>query len=143
MPESFPVATPEAVAIARNLAVVEAHIRGEAQDPAAVMALYAPGIVLEIPGRGLRFDTPAAIEANYRRMFAAMAEVELRPLDRFATPERVVDDMVVRFRLIGPGMDNAPLPVGARCEVRLLHVFAMRAGLIARETVFEAWRRLD
>jgi hypothetical protein len=133
---------PDLTASARNLATVEAHLRDEARDPAAVLALYAPGIVLEVPGRGLRFDSLAAIEANYRRMFAAMAEIELTPLDRFATAERVVDDALVRFRLIGPGMDNAPLPIGSRCEVRLLHVFAMREGLIARETVFEAWRRI-
>ncbi len=143
MPDSLSPIAPDAAAIARNLAVVEAHLRDEARDPAAVMALYAPGIVLEVPGRGLRFDTLAAIEANYRRMFAAMADIELHPLDRFATADRVVDDMLVRFRLVGPGMDNAPLPIGARCEVRLLHVFAMRGGLIARETVFEGWRRLD
>lgn len=132
----------DAAAIARNLAVVAAHMRDEARDPAAVMALYAPDVVLEVPGRGLRFDNHAAIEANYRRMFAAMAEIELDPLERFATPDRVVDDTLARFRLVGPGMDNAPLPIGARCEVRVLHVFVMVAGLIARETVFEAWRRL-
>lgn len=129
--------------IARNLATVDAHIRGEAQDPATVMALYAPGIVLEIPSRNLRFDTLAGIEANYRRMFASMAEVEITPLERFATEERVVDDCRVRFRITGAGLTNAPFPVGALVEVRLLHVFAMRDGLIARESVFEGWRRLD
>lgn len=129
--------------IARNLATVDAHIRGEAQDPASVMALYAPGIVLEIPTRGLRFDTLAEIEANYRRMFASMAEVEIEPLDRFATEERVVDDCLVRLRITGDGLTNAPFPIGTRVEIRLLHVFAMQDGLIAREAVFEGWRRLD
>ncbi|WP_207539764.1 nuclear transport factor 2 family protein [Sabulicella rubraurantiaca] len=129
--------------IARNLATVDAHMRGEAEDPASIMALYAPEIVLEVPGRGLRLSSLAEIEANYRRMFASMAEVEIAPLDRFATETRVVDDCIVRLRLTGDGMVNAPVPVGSRVEIRLLHVFEMQDGLIARETVFEGWRRLD
>lgn len=128
---------------ARNLAVVEAHLRDEARDPAAVMALYTDDIVLEMPTRGLRLEGKAAIEANYRRMFSALAEVEMVPLDRFATEDRVVDDCIVRFRLVGDGMVGAPLPVGSRVEMRLLHVFVMRDGLIARETVLEGWKRLD
>jgi hypothetical protein len=128
--------------VVANLATVDAHIRGEAQDPASVMALYTEDVVLEVPSRGLRFTTHAEIEANYRRMFASMAEVEIEPLDRFATASRVVDDCRVRFRLTGDGMVNAPYPPGARVELRLLHVFEMRAGRIARETVFEGWARL-
>ncbi len=130
------------MSIARNLATVDAHMRGEAQDPAAVMALYTDDIVLDMPTRGLRLTSKPEIEANYRRMFASLAEVEITPLDRFATETRVVDDCVVRFRLVGDGMVNAPLPVGSRVELRLLHVFELRDGLIARETVLEGWRRL-
>ncbi len=129
-------------AIAANLAVVDRHIREEARDPAAVMALYTDDIVLEMPSRGLRLEGKPAIEANYRRMFAAMAEVEITPLDRFATMERVVDDCIVRFHLVAEGMANAPLPIGSRVELRLLHVFEMRQGLIARETVLEGWRAI-
>ena len=44
--------------------------------------------------------------------------------------------------LTGDGMANAPYPPGTRVELRLLHVFEMRAGRIARETVFEGWTRL-
>jgi hypothetical protein len=130
-------------AITRNLAVVDAHIRGEAADPASVMALYTDDIVLEMPARGLRLTSKREIEANYRAMFASMEAVEITPLERFATEDRVVDDCLVRFRLVGDGMANAPVPVGSRVELRLLHVFALRDGLIARETVFEGWRRLD
>lgn len=129
--------------VALNLATVDAHIRGEAQDPAAVMGLYTEDVVLEVPSRGLRLDTHAAIEANYRRMFASMDEIEITPLDRFATTDRVVDECLVRFRITGDGLVNAPFGIGARVELRLLHVFAMRGGRIARETVFEGWRRLD
>jgi ketosteroid isomerase-like protein len=129
--------------IERNIAAVDAHIRGEAQDPASIMGLYTDDVVLEVPTRGLRFGTHAEIEANYRAMFASMADVEIEPHDRFATADRVVDECLVRLTLTGPGMVNAPLPVGARVELSLLHVFHMRDGLIAREVVYEGWRRLD
>ena len=128
--------------IARNLAVVDAHIQGEAQDPSGVMALYTDDIVLESPLRDLRLTDKAAIEANYIAMFGAMTDVEIIPLDRFATETRVVDDCIVRFSLSGDGFHRAPAPVGSRVEVRLVHVFQMRDGLIARETVHEAWKIL-
>ena len=127
---------------ARNLAVAEAHLRDEARDPAAVMALYTDDIVLEMPTRGLILTGKAEIEANYRRMFGAIAEVEMIPLTRFATETHVVDDCLVRFRLVGDGFANAPVPVGSRVELRLMHLFAMRDGRIARETVLEGWTRL-
>jgi len=129
--------------IAHNLAVAHEHIANEGIDPASVMHLYADDIVLEVPGRGLRLDTREAIEANYHSMFASFAEVEITPLDRFATETRVFDDMIVRLRLVGDGMINAPVPVGSRVEMRLLHVFHMRNGKIARETVHEQWTLLS
>lgn len=118
-------------------------MRDEARDPDSVMGLYTEDAVLEIPGRGLRFDTLPAIRDNYLRMFASMAEIEIEPLDRFATAERVVDECLVRLRVVGDGLVGAPVPVGTRAELRLLHVFHMRSGRIAREEVFESWRRLD
>ncbi len=128
--------------IARNLATVEAHIRDEARDPALVMGLYTDDIVLEMPTRGLTLTSRAAIEANYRAMFGSMAEVEIIPGTRFATADHVVDDCTARFRLVGDGVANAPLPVGSLVELRLLHLFEMRDGRIARETVYEGWRRI-
>lgn len=128
--------------IAHNLDIVQKHMEGEARDPASVMALYTDDIVLESPLRGLRLTDKAAIEANYLAMFGAMSDIEIVPLDRFATETRVVDDCIVRFSLSGEGFYRAPLPVGSRVELRLVHVFQMRDGLIARETVHEAWKAL-
>ena len=128
--------------VAHNLDVVDRHMRDEAVNPDAVMALYTDDAVLEIPARGLRFDTLAAIRDNYVRMFASMAEIEIEPLDRFATAERVVDECLVRLRVTGDGLLNVPVPIGSRAELRLLHVFHMRDGRIAREEVFEGWRTL-
>lgn len=135
--------TPGGEIAARNLAVAEAHLRDEARDPAAVMALYTDDIVLEMPTRGVTLTNKRDIEANYRRMFGAIAEVEMTTLTRFATETHVVDDSLVRFRLVGDGFANAPVPVGSRVELRLMHLFAMRNGRIARETVLEGWRRID
>ncbi|BBB62786.1 hypothetical protein UNDKW_4513 [Undibacterium sp. KW1] len=129
--------------IEHNLDVVDRHIQGEARDVDSILDLYTDDIVLEVPGRGLRFAGRDAIRANYLAMWPSMAEVELQPLDRFATEHRVVDDMIVRMRLVGPGMTNAPVPIGSRVELRLIHHFTMRDGLIAREQVFELWRNLD
>ncbi|WP_017462362.1 nuclear transport factor 2 family protein [Dyella ginsengisoli] len=129
--------------IARNLEVVDRHMRDEARDPDSVLALYTEDAVLEIPGRGQRFDSLEAIRGNYVRMFASMAEIEIQPLDRFATADRVVDECLVRLRVTGDGLVNVPVPIGSRAELRLLHVFHMRDGRIAREEVFEGWRRLD
>lgn len=128
--------------IARNLAVVDAHIRDEARDPAAVMDLYTDDIVLEMPTRGLKLAGRAAIEANYRAMFGSMANVEIIPGTRFATADHVVDDCIACFRLTGEGVANAPLPVGSLVELRLMHLFAMRDGRIARETVYDGWSRI-
>lgn len=49
----------------------------------------------------------------------------------------------VRLRITGDGLTNVPVPVGSRAELRLLHVFHMRDGRIAREEVFEGWRQLE
>ena len=130
-------------AIRTNLETVDKHIRGEAVDVDSILGLYTDDIVLEIPGRGLRFEGREAIRANYLGMWESMGEVELEPLERFATEDRVVDDMKVRLRLTGPGVVGAPVPIGSRAEIRLIHHFLMRGGLICREQVFELWRPLE
>lgn len=71
-----------------------------------------------------------------------MRDIEMLPLDRFATADRVVDDALVRLTIADDGIDNCPLPVGSRAELRLIHHFQMREGLIAREEVFEVWREI-
>ncbi|OYW80893.1 MAG: hypothetical protein B7Z26_05780 [Asticcacaulis sp. 32-58-5] len=107
------------------------------------MSLYTDDIVLDMPTRGITLHGKAAIEANYRRMFGAMELISMTPLERFATFDRVVDDCLARFKLVREGFDNAPYPVGSIIELRLLHLFWMRDGKIARETVFEGWTKLD
>ena len=127
--------------IERNLAVVAEHIENEARDPDSVMQLYTDDIVQEFPARGLTFDSKRAIAENYARTFASFSDLELRPLDRLATEDRVVDDMMVRVTLTArlPGLD---IPAGSRVQLRLVHIFHMRDGLIAREIVHEDYQRI-
>lgn len=126
-------------AVARNLETVAQHLAGEAEDPASIMHLYTDDIVLEVPGRGLRIASRHGIEANYRSTFNSMSDIAITPIARYEERDWVVDDCIVCFRLVGDGVVNAPVPVGSRVRLRLIHLFAMRDGLIARETVFESW----
>jgi hypothetical protein len=127
---------------AQNLRIVDAHMRGEADDPASVMSLYADDIVFDVPGRNICLTDRTSIEANYRQMFASIAELELEPIRRDARGDFVEDWTLARFRLVGDGFANCPVPVGSHVALRLHHVFKLRDGTIVRETVHEDGRCL-
>ncbi|MBU6247159.1 MAG: hypothetical protein KGN77_05330 [Xanthomonadaceae bacterium] len=55
-----------------------------------MLALSTGDAVPEIPGRGQRFDVLDAIGENDLRMFATMAEIGIRPMDRFASADGLV-----------------------------------------------------
>jgi ketosteroid isomerase-like protein len=130
--------------IAANLAAVDAHFHTEATGEIdKALELYTDDIVWESPARQLVFRGKAATGAMYRRMFESFQVEEFRQLQRFATEERVVDDSVATVVIAGDGVINSPAPVGARVEIRLLHVFEMRGGKISRELVFESWRTIE
>ena len=125
--------------IKANLAVVEAHFHDEGvNEVEKACELYTEDIVWEAPARNLRFVKKQDVIDNYRKMFASMKDVEFRNLERFATEDRVVDDSIIRFKLIGP--DCIPVPIGSKVEVRLVHIFEMREGKIAKEIGFEMWK---
>ena len=126
-------------AIKANLAAVEAHFHDEGiNEVEKACELYTEDIVWEAPARNLRFVNKQDVIDNYRKMFASMKDVEFRNLERFATEDRVVDDSIVRFKLIGP--DSVPLPIGSEVEMRLVHIFEMREAKIAKEIAFEMWK---
>jgi len=130
--------------IARNLEVVEAHFHDEHPEGIErALALYTDDVVWEAPLRRVLREGKEAAKENYLAMFASIADPELIPLQRFATEDRVVDDTIARFTLTGDGWINAPFPVGTRVEVRVVHIFEMRDGLISRETGYELWTNLD
>ncbi|HEV2762419.1 MAG TPA: nuclear transport factor 2 family protein [Pyrinomonadaceae bacterium] len=130
--------------VALNLAVVEQHFHSEAADEVEkALELFTDDIVWESPARNVYLYGKRAAGENYRRMFASMKVEGFRNVQRFATPDRVVDDSIATVTLVGDGVVNAPVPVGTKVEIRLLHVFEMRDGKIARESVFEVWSVLQ
>jgi ketosteroid isomerase-like protein len=129
----------ESPVIKANLAAVEAHFHDEGiNEVEKACELYTEDIVWEAAARNLRFVNKQDVIDNYRKMFASMKDVEFRNLQRFATEDRVIDDSIVRFKLIGP--DCIPVPIGSEVEVRLVHIFEMRDGKIAKEIAFEMWK---
>lgn len=127
--------------IADNLAVVDAHFQSEAANEIEMaLSLYTDDLIWESPMRRLVFHGKRATAENYQRMFGSMADVKVIPLRRFATEDRVVDDSLMTFRLVGDGVVNAPLPIGSEVDLRLVHIFEMHDRSIAREIAYEMWR---
>ncbi len=128
--------------IQTNLDVVDNHFRLELNNVDDALKLYTDDAVWECPARNLRFTGKEAIGNNYRAMASSLRDLEIFPIDRFATEERVVDDTIVRFMLIGDGFKNAQAAPGSKVELHLAHIFEMRDGKIAKEKSFEIWRTI-
>jgi polyferredoxin len=96
---------------------------------------------LEAPARGVSYTGRESIKANYLKLFASAEGVRFEPIERFASPDRVFDDMWVYFTLAGDGFENCPFPKGTKVRMRLLHNFHIRDGMIAREIGYEVWLR--
>ena len=137
------VATPSGAvdpAVQHALNLVDLHFREENPDDIEnAMRLYTEDVIWEVPGRRVRYTGKQAVKESYLRLFASTEGIAFEPIERFATADRVVDDMWVRFKLIGHGIDNAPLPIGTRVKMRLVHIFHVRDGLISREAGYESW----
>lgn len=133
--------------IAENLAAVENHFHSEASNEVeAALETFTDDIVWEAPapnGLNRSFRGKEAVAANYRELFESMREIEFQPLQRFATEDRVVDDSLVTFEVAKDGYWH--FAVGSKVEMRLVHIFEMRDGKIAREIVFDmgAVRKAD
>jgi ketosteroid isomerase-like protein len=125
--------------IAQNLAAVENHFHSEAlSDVEAALETFTDDVVWEAPapnGLNRSFTGKAAAGANYRQLWASMRRVNFQPLQRFATEDRVVDDSIVTFEVAQDGYWH--FTVGSKVEMRLVHIFEMRDGKIAREIVFD------
>jgi len=128
--------------IARNLAAVENHFHSEATNEVdAALKYFTDDIVWEAPApNGLNRVARGMVEAekNYRALFGSMRDVKFQLLQRFATEDRVVDDSLVTFEVARDGYWHFPL--GSKIEMRLVHIFEMRDGKIARELVFDMGR---
>ncbi|MHA3790087.1 nuclear transport factor 2 family protein [Sphingomonas sp. YL-JM2C] len=135
----FVVKTPEE-AIAYSLDLVEQHFHEENPSQIdACMRLYTDDAIWDAPARGVSYKGKELIRKNYLGVFEAAEGIQFFPLERFATADRVVDDMWVTFRVCGPGFENCPYPVGTFVKMRLVHVFHIDDGLISREIGYECW----
>jgi len=105
--------------------------------------LYSDDAEWEAPARRVSYNGALKIRDMYVRLFAATHEFAWIPVERWATPDRVFDDSVAVFQLIGGGIENCPFPVGTRVRMRLVHSFHIRDGLIAKEIGYEVWGRDD
>ena len=125
--------------IAQNLAAVENHFHSEARsDVEAALATFTDDIIWEAPapnGLNRSFSGRGPVAQNYRELWASMRNVQFQPLQRFATEDRVVDDSKVTFEVAKDGYWH--FPVGSKVTMRLVHIFEMRDGKIAREIVFD------
>jgi hypothetical protein len=124
------------------LELVDLHLHEE--NPQRIdecLKLYTEDAVWECPARRVRYVGRPQIREMYLRLFASAEGISFRPIERFATPERVFDDMEASFRLSGDGFETGPFPIGTKVNMRLLHNFHIRDGMIAKEIGYEVWRR--
>jgi ketosteroid isomerase-like protein len=128
--------------VARNLAAVESHFHSEAVNEVELaLETFTDDVVWEAPapnGLDRRFTGKPAAADNYRKLFASMRDVKFQFLQRFATEDRVVDDSIVSFEVAKDGYWHFPL--GSKVVMRLVHIFEMRDGKIAKELVFDMGR---
>jgi hypothetical protein len=129
--------------IAQNLACVVGHFHSEgANDVEAALKLYTDDIIFEaaaLNGLNRCFSGKAAVAKFYRELWATMRDVKFQFLQRFATDDRVVDDSLVTFEVVRDGF-WPPLFTGQKIEMRLVHIFEMRDGLISKEILFDMGR---
>jgi ketosteroid isomerase-like protein len=128
--------------IARNLACVEKHFHSEATDEVeAALDLYTDDIVWDAPAlNGLNrcYSGKEAVAKNYRELFASMRNVTFEPLQRFATEDRVVDDSKVTFEIARASY--WPWALNQKIEMRLVQIFELPDGKIAKELVLDMGR---
>jgi ketosteroid isomerase-like protein len=103
--------------------------------------LYTSDAEWEAPARKVNYKGPQKIKEMYISLFSSVEDFEWTPISRWATEDRVFDDAIARFRLTSEGFENAPFPVGTKVEMRLVHAFHIRDGLISKEVGYEVWSK--
>src|SRR5262245_65634469 len=97
------------------LDLVAMHL--EEENPERIdecIKLYTEDAVWETPARAVTYRGRQRIKEMYLRIFNSVEDIKFQPVERYATPDRVFDDMVVTFRLIGDGFDDRPFPLGTK-----------------------------
>jgi ketosteroid isomerase-like protein len=93
-------------------------------DPVAVVAMFAPDAVLEVPGR--RVEGREALQAFYSEFLAPMAKIELEVERAFGGPEGVAFEWSGKTRYTD----------GRRTRASGCDVVSLRDGLITRSVVY-------
>src|SRR5437879_5726640 len=106
------------------LDLVDMHLHEEnAERIDECIKLYTEDAVWEAPARNVAYIGRERIKEMYLRLFASVEGISFEPVERFAAPDRVFDDMWVKGRLSGDGFENCPFPIGTNVKMRLLHNF--------------------
>jgi steroid delta-isomerase-like uncharacterized protein len=121
---------------AQALAIVEEHFAAEnAHDIPRTLATYADDLIWDdVSNPECPLEGKEAAARNYAEILATIPDLTMVSTLRFASAYHVVDEAIlsghVRGSFLGIEADGAPI------SFRILHVFDIRAGLIARE---QAW----
>ena len=135
---------PDVGSVERAMWLAHWHMAWENPEQLDKLAeLYHPDISWEIPGRRVyvKGNIPRILD-NYRAVHESVELFDSHNNDRYATTDRVFDDSEATLRLIsGHGFPNHPVAVGSMVDMRIIHNFHIKDGLIIREVSYELWRQ--
>ncbi|WP_394821811.1 nuclear transport factor 2 family protein [Pendulispora albinea] len=114
--------------------LLDHHLAAEMRgDVEATLATFSPDIEHEMVGPGILKGIDA-VRPRYEGLFRDVESLSYKTLHRVHGPGFVVDDMLLRVKVLGTMMG---IPGNGRIiEFRMLHRFKMHGGKITRET---AW----
>ncbi|MGP4017556.1 nuclear transport factor 2 family protein [Saccharopolyspora sp. 5N708] len=130
--------------IERNRLAVEAHFHNEnPENVDKAVELYTDDIVWEAPARGQVYRSGAEVKEAYLNIFKTTHITKMTLLREVVTETSVFTDHISEAVVVGDKMPNLPYPIGTKVRTRLVHMFEMRDGKIAREIAYEIWREAD
>lgn len=117
-------------------AILDDHFRREAEgDVEGTLATFTDDVIHDVVGDPTgELHGPAAVGIRYGHLFGNVRGERTTPKHRLYGESFVVDDKIWTARVTGEFMG---LPGrGREINVRVLHVFEFRNGLISRENVW-------
>jgi steroid delta-isomerase-like uncharacterized protein len=116
--------------------IIDRHFAAENDhDVEGTLATYTDDVVWDDVTHPLcPVQGKSAAGAIYTSILEAIPDLHLEPVRRFGTSDRVVDESILTGHVEGQwaGVEGRGAPV----TVRILHVFDLRDGLIARENTW-------
>ncbi len=116
--------------------IIERHFAAEnAHDVAATLATYTDDVVWDDVGHpACPVQGKDATAGMYEGIMAAIPDLHIASMLRFGDGDHVIDEAIATGHVEGSflGVEGGGAPV----KFRMLHVFDLRDGLIARE---QAW----